>query len=230
LIDNRFLMEDQTVNPFWNVKNIKEYQAFYESGIIENKHFKSVYALVKNLSYSTQYLEFIINSLNSKMHESIKMEMIKSTVIVGIGIIESILYYFIKSNNLQKETLYKEISTVTANDKKIGDDFIRVETKLYKKLEISIEEEMNLDYMLKRAESKRLIGSDSSLYAQLRRLRKLRNKVHLHLIEENLDTDWNNFQSKELIMIKKALDKLFCTKTIFNYDEASRLKIFDFLL
>jgi hypothetical protein len=221
-------MDEFVKEVFWNVKDLVKYELFYDSGISKNEHFHSTYELVKNLSYSTQYLEFIDNSLNYEIHSVLRVELTKSFVIVGIGIVESILYDFIKTNNLHRINEYKEVAIFKANEKKVDNDIIRIETRLLKTLENPIEEEMNLDSMLKKAEQNKLIGEDDSLYKQLNRLRKLRNKVHLHLIEEHLDTDWNNFKQNELIMIKKTLLKLIHSD-IFNYDTQKKHELFNFL-
>lgn len=221
-------MEEFIKEVFWKVKDLYRYENFYDSGVTQNDHFHSTYELVKNLSYSTQYLEYINNSLSFELHSVIRVELIKSFVVVGIGIVESILYYFIKSNNLQWLNHYEEITTITANDKKVGEEYLRLETKLLKRLDIPVEEDMNLDSMLKKAEKNKIIGNDQSLYRQLNRLRKLRNKVHLHLVEEHLDTDWNNFTTKELNMIKQILQKLFYSK-IFDCEMEMKKNLFDFL-
>jgi len=36
-------------------------------------------------------------------------------------------------------------------------------------------------------------------------LRKLRNRVHLHVIEQAIDTDWNNFKLSDFQLMKKVL-------------------------
>lgn len=214
---------------FWNIKSMDEYRSFYKTGIIENDKFASTYEFINNLAYSTQYLEYINNSLKYNLHSVIKLELIKTHVIVGIGIVESILYYFIKSNNLQSKSNYKEIAVIKANDKKIGENYLRVETKLLKKLNEPIDKEMNLDSMLKKAENHKIIGKDRTIYKELNKLRKLRNKVHLHLIEKNLDTDWNNFSNVELELIRRVLLKLILSE-IFKYKTEEKKELFDFLI
>lgn len=213
----------------FDVKSVDTYVKFYHSGISVNEHFESVYELVRNLSYSTQYLEFIDSCLKEDLHGSIITHNIKSYIITAIGIVESVLYYFIRSNNIHKTCIYEEHSTFKANDKKVGADTLMVETKFYKRLSCPIPVEMNLDSMLKKAEKNKLLGNDESVYKELKRLRKLRNKVHLHLIEKKLDHDFNNFRRAELKLMKGVLRKLVFAD-IFTLEKEQKEKQFDFLI
>lgn len=209
---------------FWSVKKVKEYEQLYGSGIVANAFFQRTYALIKNLSYNTQYLEFIDNALKLEIHSTIRTEFIKTFVTTGISIVESILYYFIKSEGLQKKEDFEEFTTITSNEKQVDESVLKVETKIFKKLPVAREVEMNLDSMLKKTEDKKLFGDDHSIYSQLKRLRKLRNKIHLYLIEEQLDHDMNNFKENEMIMMKKSLLKiLFSERFALKSSEKERL-------
>lgn len=215
-------------NIFWNINNNNTFVSFFFRVIKDNNEFHTSYELCKNLSYNCQYLEFLSNALNNRIHNSLRTEFIKTYVIIGMSIIESILYYFLKSKNLHKTNNYCEISVLQTNDKKVNNTWIRAVTTIYKKLDIPIEEEMNLDIMLKKSESNKVLGNDTDVYKELNRLRKLRNKVHLYLIEKNFDTDWNNFSLKELQLIKIALYKVLFSE-VFIFEDDESLKLFSFL-
>lgn len=219
---------NKTNDIFWDVKEIAKYEFFFSTGIKGNNQFHRTYELVKNLSYNLQYLEFISKVLNKEIHAVIKTEMIKTFVITGMSVIESILYYTLKSKNLHKTEPYEEIALMNSNEKKINDVFIKVETRLLKKLEENKEVEMNLSSMLQKTESNKLIGNDHSIYSQLNHLRKLRNKIHLYLIEENLDHDWNRFGVKEISLMKKSLHKILYSE-LFDVSIEMRKELFDFL-
>lgn len=212
----------------WEIKGAHQYENLYKSGIVENKHFHRTYELIKNLTYNTQYLEFINNGLGQKIHATIKTELIKTFVITGMSIVESILYYFIKSEGMQKTVDFEEIATMGSNEKVVQGKTLKVETKIFQKIDTPLEIEMTLDSMLKKTEKKKLFGDDHSIYAELNRLRKLRNKIHLYYIEENLDHDWNNFNEKELRMMKKSLRKILFSD---RFKDGSDLKeqLLDFL-
>lgn len=221
-------MNDADSNISWGLKTLNSYNLFFHSGITQNENFKSTYELNKNLSYSIQYLEFISKMLDKNLQSVICTELIKTSIIVGIGIVESILFYFIKSSNLQTFEKYEIIDTFTSNEKNVKNVKIRVETTLSRKLENPKELEMSLDSMLKKAKRYKLIGDDSDLYSELNKLRKLRNKVHLHAIEKDFDTDWHNFNVKEFKMIKRILKTLFYSDN-FDYPRENKEKLFDFL-
>lgn len=101
-------MEEKEI--YWDIKDLHNYESFYDSGIIASANFPRTYELVKNLSYNTQYLEYLTKTLRKNLHVTINIETTKTYVLTGMSIIESILYYtillkviiFIKSENLKK--------------------------------------------------------------------------------------------------------------------------------
>ena len=118
---------------FWEIKGVNHYERLYDSGIVGNKSFNRNYELVKNLSYNTQYLEFLNKALKEEIHATLRIEFIKTFVIIGISIVESILYYFIKSEGLQKKDEFVEMVTITSNEKTVDETILKVETTIYKK-------------------------------------------------------------------------------------------------
>ena len=213
---------------FWDVKGVVSYEVFFDSGIKENEMFHRTYELVKNLSYNVQYLEFINNVLKKEIHKVIEIELIKTFVITGMSIIESILYYAIKSENLHKTDPFEEITVINSNQKKVNGVFIKVETRLLKKLKENREVEMNLNSMLKKTEKHKLLGDDHSIYKELNHLRKLRNRIHLYVIEENLDHDFNCFGKSELKLIRKSLKKVLYSD-LFESSIEKRNDLFEFI-
>jgi hypothetical protein len=73
---------------------------------------------------------------------------------------------------------------------------------------------MSFDAMIKCAKSKSLFGSDKVIYLKLDSLRALRNKVHLQVINDPTDTDWNTFTNNDLSDICKVLYAIF-TSSLF---------------
>jgi hypothetical protein len=219
-------MEEKDI--YWDIKDVHNYESFYESGIIECSSFPRRYELVKNLSYNTQYLEYLTKTLNKNLHSTIKVETIKTFVLTGMSIIESILYYAIKSQNLHKTLDFEEVTRVDSNLKKLNGAQIKVETVILRKIQTPKEMEMNLDFMLKKTETKKLLGDNPKLYRKLNHLRKLRNKIHLYLIGENLDHDYNNFNNKEYDLMQGSLRVVFYSE-LFNYQSQKKQLLFDFL-
>lgn len=213
---------------YTEIKIASQYANFFERLIKENSNFRKEYALTRNLSYNMQYLEYLSLRLRDDLHATIKMEFTKTFVITGMSIAESIFYYLIKARNLQRQNFFQLKAKVISNNKIVDGETLRIETTILKKLESPVEKEMSLDAMLKKVESKKLLGSDSQVYKELNHLRKLRNKIHLFAIEERLDTDWNNFGDREFELIKKALRAILYSE-IFPENRAYKQKLFDFL-
>lgn len=214
---------------FWDIKDVAIYTAFFDGGIKENEQFHRTYELVKNLSYNVQYLEFISKSMQKKIHTVIRSELIKTFVITGMSVIESILYYVIKSKGFHKTDPFEEITVIKSNEKKVNGVFIKVETRLLRKLKDNKEVEMNLNFMLNKTEENNLLGDDHTIYQQLNHLRKLRNKIHLYLVEDKLDHDLNNFNSNELVLMKKSLKKVFYSE-LFDASNDKKNELFDFII
>ena len=216
-------------NIFWSVKNVSVYENFFKSGITETNNFKRNYELIKNLSYNCQYLEFLYNSLEQEIHPSLKVEFIKTFVITGMSIVESYLHYLLKELNLQKTTLYEEVAIFDSNQKQIQNQNYKIETRIRKKLEKPKDSVMNLDYLLKKTESKKIFGENSEMYKQLNYLRKLRNKIHLFIVEEKLDHDFNNFTENEMEIMKNALRVILFSDN-FTANKNVKIKVFDFIV
>ena len=87
---------------------------------------------------------------------------------------------------------------------------------------------MTFDAMLKKSEAKRVLGSDHDVYVKLKRLRPLRNKVHLQEIGADTDTDWNSFNWSEVCDMAQVLHKIF-TITIYR-PSANEREYFRYLL
>lgn len=88
---------------------------------------------------------------------------------------------------------------------------------------------MNLNFMLEKTESSKLLGNDREVYKKLNHLRKLRNKIHLYLIGKNLDHDFNNFNLKEYELMKTSLN-IVLFSDLFIAPMEKRKQIFDFIL
>jgi hypothetical protein len=68
-----------------------------------------------------------------------------------------------------------------------------------------VDEDVAFERLLRIVESKKLLGKDSTFYAKLHHLRKLRNRVHLFLTDGEFDHDWHAFGLKDLRTMKEIL-------------------------
>jgi len=94
-------------------------------------------------------------------------------------------------------------------------DTVRVDTIIYKKLSSKVTKHMSFDAMIKCAKSNHIFGTNKVLYNKLDAIRTLRNKVHLQVINNPADTDWNSFNNSDLSDICKVLYVIF-TSTLFS--------------
>ena len=67
----------------------------------------------------------------------------------------------------------------------------------------------------KRSERKRVLGKSEPPYAQLKHLRNLRNRVHIHSIEHERDHDYWNFNHKDFLTMKDVLKSIFSSEGLF---------------
>ncbi|MEI6091803.1 MAG: hypothetical protein WCR42_15205 [bacterium] len=222
-------IKDPRTELFWKVKNNNEYNALYESGIQDTSEIPRVYEFIKNLSYNTQYLEFLNNSIHEDIHAVVHTELIKTFVITGIGVIECILYYFLKKNGWHKINNYEDLFT-TSSTKKLKNMDLKIETTIKKKLVDPVAMDMNFNSILRVSEKKDLLnqGGDHSVYATLNKLRKLRNKTHLFLIDEHNGHDLNNFNVPELNLMKETL-KIVLYSKLFKLEDNTKNQLLDFL-
>jgi len=181
---------------------IKDLYAFFRYAIRGYHGINFVYALRKNLSYNFQYLEYLSYSIKKYPLTDVLQRMsYKNFIIVGMGMIEAILYYKIIENNRHKNNCWEHIREVKGNEFKVNGEIFRIHHNIYKKSANPIEEEIKLHTMLHKIEDEKLLGNDHGIYGKLNRLRKLRNKIHMHMPEHNTDHDYNAFASKDYNLI-----------------------------
>lgn len=210
-----------------DVKTVAQYEIFVESGIKKNNQFIRTYEINKNISYSFTYIEYLTNKIREEGNFVIKSQLYKSYIITGMAIVECIFHYLIKSKGLNKTILFREISKFKTNSKEVLGKEIKVETVLSEKLSIPIEDEITLDKMIKIAEKHKLLGQNQeATYSRLGRLRKLRNKIHLH-ISDYLEHDFNSFTMREAVIMKEILKVVIYSDIFEAYKNKEEL--FDFI-
>lgn len=187
---------------------------------------------IRNLSYSLQYLEYLNNLLRPRgsqgnIHVSVLTHLHKTFIIVGMGVIESVLWYAVRRAGAQKSLTWKPFQELIANPKKIGREAIRSRVILEKYIDPPEDVEMSLDAMTKKAESKKLLGVGHEIYAKLHHLRNLRNRVHIHSVQHDRDSDWWSITREDWLTMKEALYAIL-TCDLFHPSTA-KADILDFL-
>lgn len=206
------LIKKNNIKRRWYPKSIDGYKQSIKipRDTEENKRLSS------NFAYSMQYIEYLEKQLNElKLSSVIRTMLYKSYIITGMGIVELLFVYLLKSSGNWNKTEWEEYLTFTANPKTDGTNMIKAETKLFKQVP-PYEMRMDLDSMIKKIEKKRLLTIDHSVFPALKQLRQLRNRVHLQLGEGAYDHDYNKINSDDVQMMRRILYTILTTPELCN--------------
>lgn len=200
----------------WYPIPIKNIDSLLSKAINRGIGFVHVYALKRNIAYNLQYLEFLDRCLlDIKLSTVLTTQIYKNFILIGCSIIESLLdYLLIKSGNYRMNQWELDY-VMPGQEKDVERKRKRIDCHVYKKLNTKRLEKMSFDAMIRKAESNKILRSDHKIYAKLQYLRKLRNKVHLHVIDEPTDTDWNAFHYRHLCAMAPVIHSVF-TGSIFR--------------
>lgn len=200
----------------WYPVSIARLEGLLENAIYAGRGYQHAYALRKNLAYNLQYIQFQDRILQDiKLSSVLYTQTVKTMVLVGCGVIESILHFMLIVNNVHSMTEWKEKTKFKGNQKKVDDVYVKIDTIMYEKLANPELKHMTFDAMIKSAKANNIFGTGPVIYQKLEGLRALRNKVHLQVINEPRDTDWNSFNSVHLSDIFKVLHAVM-TSSIFS--------------
>lgn len=190
------LIKESNCKNRWYPTPIHAYQSSIKLGSIKE---------TKNFAYSMQHIEYLELQFQELILSEVIYKMnIKSYIITGMGIIEMILTNLLKNSGNWNKTKWKSTKILETNPKKcegtnvklICEEFIQVE---------EYDMRMDLDSMIKKADSKNLLGLHSNDYPALKKLRILRNKVHLQIKDDLEDHDYNSFDKESLQMMRRIL-------------------------
>lgn len=191
---------------FWCPNLIDQIRAFLRRGVTDDGVLAHNYAFVSNIAYNLQYLEFLNYLLTEKeLHVTVRTQTQKTFVITGMSIIEAILWYVLRKHGMHKIQEWEEVEEFLTPSFRDDENEFRVQNTILKKRSEPVEAEMSLDSMIKKVESKALLGVDHQVYRDLNYLRKLRNRVHIHAVQHDRDTDWYSFNNQEVKLMKKVL-------------------------
>lgn len=162
-------------------------------------------ALKSNLAYSMQYLEYLEKQMAElELSEVLYTMTVKSYVITGMSILEGLFSNIVRANGWWKTSTVESMGTVTANKKKFGENDFIVKTELCKEVE-PYEMRMTLDELIAKLDNHHeALGVDHLVYPALRRLKELRNRIHLQKTESETDHDYNAFDYK----VKKEMGQI----------------------
>lgn len=198
----------------WHPKTIPILESAVSRGLLSNipKELK------KNISYSLMYLQYLELQLKElNLHNVIITMLYKNYIITGTSIIEALFYHLLKSNNLWKQIDWGLENTVKSNEYVKDTVRYKIETQIYKKIE-PVDGEMTFDSMIKKMEGKKLIHLSHKAYPYIKKLKSLRNKVHLQGNKDSSDTDWFNFNYIDYLWMKYTLYRLLTDASFINSD------------
>lgn len=214
------LIIKNNVNPHWYPQTVEKYKRSIKVPYDTPENYR----LNSNFAYSMQYIEYLEKQINELILPSVLKKMIyKSYIITGMGIIELLLVYRLKTTNNWNTTEWLEINKFVANSKEIEGVVLKTETVLYKKVD-QTDMRMDLDSMIKKAERKHIFSIDHNVFPALKQLRELRNRVHLQIGEDSLDHDYNRIHKEEVQMMRRILYAVLTAPEICNHKST-----FDFI-
>ena len=205
----------------WYPAQVEIYQrAFKIDETVENST-----ALKKNLSYSMQYLEFLEKEI-AELHLSnvLNVMIYKTYIITAMSILEGLFSNIIKSNGWWKTTNLESLGTTTANETTFGEKKYVIRTELLRKIPPR-KERMDFDGLIKILDNHHdALGVDHLVYPALKRLKRLRNRIHLQMSEASTDHDYNAFGIETKKEMGELLHTILTSQTITDNPE-----VFDFL-
>lgn len=201
---------------------------FLEKVVVRGYGYGAVYALRRNIAYNLQYLEYLDRTLQDiKLSSVLTTQTWKTAIIVGCGIVESLLHYLLIKSDNHAKTEWELKVVMPGNTKKVDAEALKAEVHIWRKLSTPRITPMDFSSMIAKAQRHEVLGADTALYQELSRLRKLRNRVHLQVIDEPTDTDWNAFRLGDLEKVYEVLHAVL-TGSMFNPSAAER-EYFEYL-
>ena len=215
------LLQENGCRDHWYPRRVESYQwAFKLDGSIPNCH-----ALRKNLAYSMQYLEFLEKEFKELSLSSVIYTMlVKTYVITGMSVLEGLFSNIIKSNGWWNKSTLESMGTVEASEREFDGTAIVIKTELLKRVPEHLER-MDLDAMIQKlSHHHEALQVDHLVYPTLKRLKELRNRVHLQKTDSDSDHDYNAFSYLEKKEMGSILHTILTSKMVTDAPD-----FFDFL-
>ena len=196
----------------------------YAETFIIDRSIENSAALIKNIAYNMQYIEFLEKEFDELNISSVIYTMlVKTYVITAMSILEGVFSNIIKSKGWWKTDDKESLGPTLANETKFEDDKFIVKTELLKKVE-PYELQMNLDEFIKiLSRHHDALDIDHLDYPVLKRLKDLRNRIHLQKVSSDTDHDYNAFDYSVLSEMRKILYDILSSDKICR--NKSRIEI-----
>ena len=227
-----FMKKDAKFETLIKEKNYKSEERWYPTtvedfrkGFALDSSIEGYHPLVDNLAYSLQYLEFIEKELSELVLSNVIYIMhVKNYVITSMSILEGIFTNIIKSKGWWNKKDTESQMTSQAEQRVSDGTTYVIKTEIMKKVD-AFDDKMTLDEMIKcLARHHDALDVDHLVYPALKRLRDLRNRIHLQKGEAYNDHDYNAFDYQVKKEMQSILYAILCSpnvttdRHIINYD------------
>jgi hypothetical protein len=211
----------------WYPYSIERWNEFFQR-LINDKSVSHKYELRRNLAYNMQYLQYLSYTIDElDMSSVIITQTFKSFIITGVSVIEGIFHYLILKHDLQRKNHWDNVKELTSSEYGEAGSVYRHITTVQRKRASPEPIGMSFERMARRVEEKKLLGGSSTYYRRLHALRKLRNRVHLQLVDDAFDTDWKAFNRPDFDSMQELLYDLL-SGSLFKPTKA-QLDMLEFL-
>lgn len=215
------LLESNSADNRWYPTSIDAYKHSLKIDMsIENAQ-----ALRSNLAYNLQYIEFLEKEfIELHLSNVLYTMLVKNYVITGMSILEGLFSNIIKSNGWWKTSNLESLGTTQSNETNFSGHNLVIKTEILKKVD-TYPLQMTLDEQIKvldRHHEALLVNH--LIYPALRRLKDLRNRVHLQKSDGNTDHDYNAFDYSAKKEMGKILLDILTSQNVTDSPET-----FDFL-
>lgn len=202
-------------NEVWYPASIQNLEQHLSELLRSNDYYtnEQIYPMRKNLAYSLQYLQFLNQTiLDISLSSVLETQSIKSFLVHGAALIEAIFNYLVISNGFGNQTQWKKVSKHSTPEYELGDIKYKSDIEVFEKLGSPISAQMTFDQLAKKVEKKKLLGNAFTEYSKIKPIRQLRNKIHIHDSDHSYDTDWNNFNQSEFVLIAGVLYRILVSE------------------
>jgi len=194
-------MDPTSFESLLKVKNCNSSERWYPTSVEGfkfalkiNRSIENSDALLSNLAYSLQYLEFLEKEFTElNVSSVIYVMLVKTYVITGMSVLEGLFSNIVKSNGWWKNSSLESLGTTQSNKTNFSGNQYVVITEILQEVD-SYPLPMTLDELIKVLNHHHTALQVSHLvYPALKRLKDLRNRIHLQKTTGSSDHDYNAF-------------------------------------
>lgn len=138
----------------WYPVSIRKLDHLLKKVVRRDRGYSHPYALRKNIAYNLQYIQFVDRYVQDlKLSSVLQKQSWKAFIVVGSGIIESLLHFLLVAHALDNTTEWDRKAILPGNPKRVEGKYVKADTHLYERLSSPDSVPMTFDAMLKKAEA-----------------------------------------------------------------------------